>query len=104
MQGHIVAKSGEIGGCSIKDGKLVVKSANIESLDATKLNTNSINGYSCSWQSVTVITRREMSWNEYDVTLLDGTIHNVVANLSSTSYYRSLYLLVSKGAEQYAGG
>jgi len=104
VQGHIVAKSGEIGGCSISNGKLIVKSANIDSLDASKLNTSSINGYSCSWQSVSVITRREMSWNEYDITLLDGTINNVCAGLSSTSYYRTLYLLVSKGGESAGGG
>ena len=89
VQGHIVAKSGEIGGCSIVNGHLQVDSAHITSLDANKLNANYINGYSCSWQPVTVITGRDMSW-EY----IGWEDANVVCNLSSTSYYKTLYLLV----------
>ena len=89
MYGHIEAVSGNIGGCSIVDGNLQVDSAHITSLDADKLNTNSINGYSCSWQQVTVITDRSMSWD-----YVGFENHNVVCNLSSTSYYKTLYLLV----------
>ena len=89
VQGHIVAKSGDIGGCSIINGHLQVDSAHITSLDAAKLNTSSINGYSCGWQAVTVVTGRSMSW---DYVGLENA--NVVCNLSSTSYYKTLYLLV----------
>ena len=106
ITGHINATSGTIGGCTIDaNGNLQVPSANITGqLTADKISTGSINGYSCSWQSITVITKREMSWNNVDITLLNGTVTNVVNNLSSTSWYRKLYLLVSAGAETSAKG
>lgn len=94
--------SGQIGGCPIVNGHLEVDSAHIVSLDADKLNTSSINGYSCGWQNVKVYTGSRMIWSEKDVTLLNGTIPNMVYNLSATFYYRNLYLLVSVGPE-YAG-
>ena len=84
VQGHIVAKSGDIGGCSIVNGHLQVDSAHIKSLDTDKLN-----GIGCSWQTVTVVTGRSMSW---DYVGFENA--NVVCNLSSTSYYKTLYLLV----------
>ena len=84
IQGHIVAKSGDIGGCLIVNGHLQVDSAHITSLDTDKLN-----GIGCSWQTVTVVTGRDMSW---DYVGFENA--NVVCNLRSTSYYKTLYLLV----------
>ena len=84
IQGHIVAKSGEIGGCKIEGNHLWIDSAHIKSIDSNK-----INGVGCSWQNVTVITGREMTW---DYVGLENA--NVVCNLKSTSYYKTLYLLV----------
>ena len=104
VQGHIVAKSGNIGGCVIENNHLWVDGAHIKNLTADKINTGSVNGYSCSWQSVTVITRREMSWTNRTLQLLNDTWETVVTDLSSTSYYRTLYLLVAQGNEYYGGG
>jgi hypothetical protein len=84
VQGHIVAKSGDIGGCKISNGHLEVDSAHIKSIDSDK-----INGKGCSWQRVDVVTGRSMSW---DYVGFENA--NVVCNLSSTSYYKTLYLLV----------
>lgn len=91
--GHIEATSGNIGGCSIVEGSLTVDSAHISSLDSNK-----INGVGCSWQSVTVVTGRSMSW---DYVGLENA--NVVCNLSSTSYYKTLYLLVGVQDEWSSG-
>lgn len=104
IRGHIEAKSGDIGGCSIVDGHLWVDGAHIKNLTADKINTGSVNGYYCSWQSVTVITRREMSWTNRTLQLLNDKWETVVTDLSSTSYYRTLYLLVAQGNEYYGGG
>ena len=84
VKGHIEATSGNIGGCLIANGHLEVDSAHIKSI-----NSDKINGVGCSWQSVTVVTGRSMSW---DYVGFENA--NVVCNLSSTSYYKTLYLLV----------
>lgn len=68
----------------------------IPNLSCDKISTGSVNGHSCSWQKVKVITRRKMTWtvsNNADV-----PIKNICTNLESTSWYRELYLLVSKGS------
>lgn len=98
VQGHIVAKSGDIGGCSIIDGHLQVDSAHIKSLDASKLNTNNINGHVCTWQQIDVATRLSM---RESTTKIDGV--EVVTNVSYTLYKRALYLLCSLGDTSYDG-
>lgn len=64
----------------------------IPSISCGKINAGSINGQYCSWQNVGVITRRTMTWNTVRILGQD-----VCTNLSSTSYYRNLYLLVARG-------
>jgi hypothetical protein len=45
IEGYVKATSGEIGGCSISDGKLIVKSANIESINADKILIGDFSNY-----------------------------------------------------------
>ena len=81
----------------------------IPSLSADKITTGSINDYKCSWQKVRVITKRKMTWNSFrlEYTDYDGNrmyATNVCKDMESTSWYRDLYLLVSKGSLTEGGG
>lgn len=42
ISGHIIATSGEIGGCEIKDGTLKIANANITSISASKISTGTM--------------------------------------------------------------
>jgi len=72
----------------------------IPNLSCNKISSGYINGYSCSWQSVRVITKRQMTWYNRTVALTS----NVCTDLSSTSWYRDLYLLVAKGSMNQGSG
>ena len=93
-----------------------IKDLVVERLNVTESFT--FNGYSVKWEQVKVVTRRSMTWTKIkgelwvDIELDDGKIKKysyidpsdgTVANLSSTSYYRNLYLLVGKSDEWSEG-
>ncbi len=76
-------------------------------------------GYSVKWQSVKVITKRKMEWShksysfvtdvswneeEEDVEVDRCGEHDFVFDLTSTSYYRNLFILTNKGEEKEEGG
>lgn len=111
--------TGANGSTNLTAGRTTVgsKSLNqhIKDLVVERLNVTSefiFNGRGVKWQLVRVITKRKMSWTNYKISPVasiehtDGKITKITSytemelagNLSSTSWYRELYLLVGKGA------
>jgi len=92
-----------------------VKRLSVESLNVS--GTLTFQGKACSWQSIKVITRRKMSWTNYSFQTIrrltwhtdgdyltdidvDWTNHDDMAgDLSSTSYYRTLWILTAASDE-----
>lgn len=79
VTGTITATAGTIGGCNIDNDKLIIKNANIESIDANKINAGTLNSnviYSGS------ISADNISGGTLDFNTLGGVGKNAIQNLT----------------------
>ena len=79
VTGTITADAGSIGGCNIDNGKLIIKNANIESIDANKINAGTLNSdviYSGS------ISADNISGGTLNFNNLGGEGKNAIQNLT----------------------
>lgn len=79
VTGTITADAGSIGGCNIDNGKLIIKNANIESIDANKINAGILNSdviYSGS------ISADNISGGTLNFNNLGGEGKNAIQNLT----------------------
>ena len=103
-------------GTNKKELAKYIKDLVVDRLNVTDSFT--FNKKSVKWEECTVIVKRTMTWGHsgdkkalFDFTVKDGKVsggtwltEDWTCNLSSTSYYRNLYLLVGKGERQEGGG
>ena len=87
IEGKITATSGTIGGCSITDGKLVIKDANITGT----LNASKISGGTLNCNSITVSNLSASSINTGSMSgsyITQGTVYGnrLVGNTITTAY------------------
>ena len=89
IQGHIVATSGSIGGCSIESGTLKIQSANIDSINASQITAGTLSVARIASKSLTggKIADETLDANK----LADSAVVNRTIGSSAVSYGKTSF-------------